>query len=71
MRIILLSLAVAAFVIGVHQTMTVGPKASYFIFMIALVLIFLSRLVKGKEIHGSTPKPAEAKPNFKPSNKKK
>lgn len=44
MRIILISLAVAAFIIGLHQTFTVGAAASYFIFMISLALIFLARL---------------------------
>lgn len=46
MRIILISLAVAAFVIAIHQTFLVGIWGSYFIYMLALGLIFLARMAK-------------------------
>lgn len=43
---ILLSLAVGFFIIGVHQSMTVGIMQSYFIFMIAVALLFAYQLKK-------------------------
>ncbi len=46
MRIILISLATAAFVIAIHQTFTVGIWGSYFIYMIALGLVFLAKMAK-------------------------
>lgn len=44
MKIILLSLAVAFFIIGIHQLMTVGLAASYFFFMLTAGLVFYVRL---------------------------
>ena len=43
---IILSLAVATFVIGVHQTITIGFEYSYWIFMITASLILLNRIIK-------------------------
>ena len=43
---ILFSLAVALFIIGVHQTFTVGLLESYWIFMICIGLLFTYKLRK-------------------------
>ena len=47
--IILFSLAVTAFIIAVHQLMTVGLSDSYWIFMLSLILLFLYQLLKGRK----------------------
>lgn len=44
MKYILLSLAVAVFVIGIHQALTVGMVASYPFMMLAVGLIIWMRL---------------------------
>ncbi len=46
--IMIFSLAVALFIIGVHQVMTVGIINAYWIFMLCLGLLFLYKLLKGK-----------------------
>jgi hypothetical protein len=46
--ILIFSVAVALFIIGLHQSMTVGLINSYWIFMICLSLLFLYKLLKGK-----------------------
>lgn len=46
--IIIFSVSVVSFVIGVHQTMTYGLSYSYFFFMISLGLLFLYRLKNDK-----------------------
>lgn len=43
---ILLSLSAGLFIIGVHQSMTVGIMESYFIFMLAVALLFVYKLKK-------------------------
>lgn len=45
---ILLSLSVAFFIIGVHQTMTVGIIYSYFFLMVSLLLLFWYRIRRKK-----------------------
>jgi len=62
---ILFSLAVVTFVIGVHQTMTFGIMASYFIFMISLGCLFLIRYRRAKR------KEEEKKHSKKPQKKSK
>ena len=47
--IIILSVAVGFFIIGVHQTITLGFEISYWIFMLSLSLLFLFRLVNSKQ----------------------
>lgn len=46
--IILLSLSVAFFIIGVHQIMTVGLVGAYWAIMIAVVMFFVYNLRKKK-----------------------
>ena len=46
--IIILSLAVAFLIIGIHQIMTVGFASAYFIVMLALVMFFIFSLRKRK-----------------------
>jgi membrane protein implicated in regulation of membrane protease activity len=60
---IILALAVASFVIGVHQTFTVGFELSYWIFMITVSLIILNRVIK--------PSKEDKKEKKKPKKKKK
>ena len=43
---IILALAVASFVIGVHQTFTQGFELSYWIFMITASLLIFNRIIK-------------------------
>ncbi len=45
---ILLSLAVAFLIIGIHQTMTVGFGNAYWAIMLALLLFFLINLRRRK-----------------------
>lgn len=59
---IIFSLSVVTFIIGVHQTMTYGLAASYFIFMVSIGLLFLYRYRKAK--HTEKEK-KEAKPRSK------
>ena len=48
-RTIILFIAAAFLIIGVHQTITNGFEISYWIFMVSLSLYFLSRLIVQKE----------------------
>jgi len=65
--VILFSLAVVLFVIGVHQTMNFGIAASYFIFMLSLGMLFLyryrsaKRKAEEKEEQRKTQKPKRKK----------
>ncbi len=43
---IILALSVAAFIIAVHQTFIYGFHESYWLFMISVSLLLLSRLLK-------------------------
>ena len=44
--IILFSLAVTAFIIGMHQLIVNGIGAAYGIFMLSLIMLFLYQLLK-------------------------
>lgn len=46
--VILISLAVAFLIIGIHQTMTVGFLHAYWVIMLALLLFFIFNLRKRK-----------------------
>ncbi len=48
-KFILLAIAFALFIIGVHQSITVGFEYSYWIFMLSLSLVFLHRYKTQKE----------------------
>ena len=45
---IILSLTVVIFIIGVHQTFTVGLMYSYWIFMFSIVLLLILKYRKSK-----------------------
>ncbi len=45
---IILSITVVIFIIGVHQTFTVGLMYSYWIFMFSIVLLLILKYRKGK-----------------------
>jgi len=47
---ILLSLAVAFLIIGVHQTFTVGILQSYWIFMFSIALLLIFKWRRNKDI---------------------
>ena len=59
---ILFSLAVALFIIGVHQTFTVGLIESYWLFMFCLGLLFVYQLRKKPETKSSLPPSANDGP---------
>ncbi len=46
--ILLFSIAVTLFIIGLHQLITVGLAASYWIFMLCLIMLFLYQYQKSK-----------------------
>jgi len=48
-RTIILFIAAAFLIIGVHQTIIYGFEISYWIFMVSLSMYFLSRLIGQKE----------------------
>ena len=48
-NVLLLSASVGFFIIGVHQTMTLGLMHSYWIFMLSVVLLFAYQLKKRKD----------------------
>jgi len=50
---ILLALAFALFVIGIHQSITVGFGFSYWIFMLSVCLLLLHRYQRGKNSNTS------------------
>ncbi|MBC7919939.1 MAG: hypothetical protein H7Z75_02515 [Ferruginibacter sp.] len=56
---ILFSLAVALFIIGVHQTFTVGLVESYWLFMFCLGLLFVYQLRKKPETKEPLPPPGK------------
>lgn len=45
---IILGLAFAFFIIGIHQSITVGFEYSYWIFMLSICLLLLQRYLKQK-----------------------
>jgi hypothetical protein len=46
---IIIGLAFAFFVIGIHQSITVGFEYSYWIFMLSISLLLLQRYLKQKK----------------------
>ncbi len=48
-KFILLAIAFALFIIGIHQSITVGFEYSYWIFMLSISLVFLHRYKTQKE----------------------
>ena len=63
--VLILSLALAMIVIGVHQSLTVGIGGSYAIFMFAVGLLFWFQLRRNKA------QADEKKPPVSPRKKKK
>jgi hypothetical protein len=47
--IIILSLAVAFLIIGIHQTMTLGISQAYWALMITLILFFVLNLRRARK----------------------
>lgn len=64
--VLILSLALALGVIGIHQSLTVGIQNSYFLFMLAVGLLFWFQLRRNKALDES-----EKLPSAKPKKKKK
>ncbi|OOG70701.1 hypothetical protein [Algoriphagus sp. A40] len=64
--VLILSLALALGVIGIHQSLTAGIENSYFLFMLAVGLLFWFQLRRNKAIDE-----AEKSPPTKPKKKKK
>lgn len=48
-KFILLAIAFALFIIGIHQSITVGFEYSYWIFMLSISLVFLHKYKTQKE----------------------
>jgi hypothetical protein len=48
-NVITLYLAFAIFIIGIHQSITVGFEYSYWIFMLSISLLLLHRYLKQKK----------------------
>jgi hypothetical protein len=59
-EIILFSLSVALFIIGVHQTFTVGMAESYWIFMLCFLFLLIYQFKKEKDLPESAQKKADA-----------
>lgn len=55
--VLILSLALALIIIGIHQTMTVGIGGSYAIFMFAVGLLFWFQLRRSPQQNPEEPKP--------------
>ncbi len=49
LQIIILTFSAVLFLIGLHQTMTLGFMYSYWIFMLSISLILLYKLKKNKK----------------------
>ncbi|GMQ30026.1 hypothetical protein [Algoriphagus confluentis] len=62
--VLILSLALALIIIGIHQALTVGITGSYAIFMMAVGLLFWFQLRKNSN-------PVDSKPDSRPETKKK
>lgn len=69
-NVIILSISAAFFIIAVHQTITLGFKVSYWIYMLSISLYLLSRLVKTRNSNKSFKK-KEKKPSTKKKKKDK
>lgn len=59
--VLILSLALAFSIIGIHQSMTVGIGGSYFIFMFAAGLLFWFQLRRNKTIAAEKESPTSSK----------
>ncbi|MES2731270.1 MAG: hypothetical protein V4714_05960 [Bacteroidota bacterium] len=59
---LLLSTSVALFIIGVHQTFTVGVLESYWIFMLCVGFLLLYKVKKDKPVSPSPQSTTSAKP---------
>jgi hypothetical protein len=59
--VLILSLALALSIIGIHQSMTVGIGGSYFIFMFAAGLLFWFQLRRNKALSAEKEPPAKSK----------
>lgn len=59
--VLILSLALALSIIGVHQSMTVGIGGSYFIFMFASGLLFWFQLRRNKALAAEKEPPTISK----------
>ncbi len=69
---IILALGVAFFLIGIHQTMYVGIKASYWIFMFSTGFIFWFRYRRATDnITATPPTPAAVESKVKKNRKNK
>lgn len=62
--VLILSLALALIIIGIHQTVTVGIMGSYAIFMMAVGLLFWFQLRRNQN-------PSDVKSDSQPEKKKK
>ncbi|WP_448520122.1 hypothetical protein [Rhodoflexus sp.] len=67
-QIIILSVAVALFLIGVHQSFLHGAMASYWIFMLVAALLFYFKLRSNREAQQEK---EETKATANPSGKSK
>lgn len=61
-EIILFSLSVALFIIGVHQSFTVGIAESYWIFMLCFLFLLIYQFKKEKSLPESAQRNADASP---------
>lgn len=59
--VLILSLALALSIIGIHQSMTVGIGGSYFIFMFAAGLLFWFQLRRSKVLVEEKEVPTKSK----------
>ena len=59
--VLILSLALAMIVIGVHQSMTLGINGSYPIFMFAVAALFWFQLRRNKSFSGQNEPPSITK----------
>jgi hypothetical protein len=66
---IFLSLSVAFFIIGVHQTFVLGMVESYWLFMLSVTMLLLFKINKGK--HEAKPEQTSAKKPLKQPQKNK
>lgn len=64
--VMILSLALALGVIGIHQSLTVGIQNSYFLFMLAVGMLFWFQLRRNKAIESEKSPPAKPKQKKKP-----
>lgn len=63
--VIILSLALALGIIGIHQSLTVGIGNSYFLFMLAVGMLLWFQLRRNKALEAEKPVPTKPKPKKK------